>query len=48
MGLVIPKEGNIICLDINKETSEVAINFFKKANLDNKIKIILGPAIETF
>ena len=44
MGLVIPKDGNITCLDINKETSEVARNFFKKANLDKKIKIILGPA----
>ena len=47
MGLAIPKDGNIICLDINKETSEVAKNFFKKANLDKKMKIILGPAINT-
>ncbi|MAV57060.1 MAG: SAM-dependent methyltransferase [Pelagibacteraceae bacterium TMED247] len=47
MGLVIPKDGNITCLDINKETSEVATNFFKKANLDKKNKIILGPAINT-
>ena len=44
MGLAAPKDGNITCLDINKETSEVARNFFKKANLDKKIKIILGPA----
>ena len=47
MGLALPKHGNIICLDINKETSEIAKNFFKKANLDKKIKIILGPAINT-
>ena len=47
MGLVIPKDGNITCLDINKETSAVAKNFFKKANLDKKMKIILGPAINT-
>ena len=47
MGLALPKYGNIICLDINKETSEIAKNFFKKANLDKKIKIILGPAINT-
>ena len=47
MGLVLPKDGNIICLDIKKETSEIAKNFFKKANLDKKIKIILGPAINT-
>ena len=47
MGLAMPKDGKVICLDINKETSKIATNFFKKANLDN-IKIILGPAIETF
>ncbi len=44
MGLVIPKDGSIVCLDINKETSEKARNFFKEANLDKKIKIILSPA----
>ena len=47
MGLAIPKDGNITCLDINKYTSEIAKNFFKKANLDQKIKIILGPAMST-
>ena len=47
MGLVIPKEGNIICLDINKKTSEVAKNFFKKANLEKKIQVIVSPAIES-
>ena len=47
MGLVTPEDGNITCLDINKKTSEVAKSFFKKANLDKKIKIILGPAMNT-
>ena len=47
MGLAITKDGNITCLDINKKTSEIAKNFFKKANLHKKIKIILGPAITT-
>ncbi len=47
MGLALPKEGNITCLDINKETSEVASNFFKKANLDKKIKLILAPATQS-
>ena len=47
MGLAIPNNGNITCLDINKQTSEVAENFFKKANLDKKIKIILKPALES-
>ena len=47
MGLVLPKDGKITCLDINKDTSEVANNFFKKAKLDNKIKINLAPAIDS-
>ena len=47
MGLVLPKDGKITCLDINKETSRVANNFFKKANLDKKIKIIISPAINS-
>ena len=47
MGLVMPKNGNITCLDINKKTSESAKSFFKKKNLDKKIKIILAPAIES-
>ena len=47
MGLVLPKDGKITCLDINKETSEVASNFFKKASLDKIINIILAPAIES-
>ena len=47
MGLVLPKDGRITCLDINKETTKVASNFFKKASLDNKIKIILAPAMDS-
>ena len=47
MGLSIPKDGSVTCLDINKETSEIARAFFKKADLDKKIKIILEPAINT-
>jgi len=47
MALALPKNGKITCLDINKNTSEVANNFFKKADLDKKIKIILAPALNS-
>ena len=43
MALVID-DGNIICLDKNKETSDIAINFFKKAKVDNKINLICDNA----
>ena len=45
MGLSLPDDGSITCLDINKETSETAFSFFKKASLEKKIKIIVGPAL---
>ena len=47
MGLALPKDGKITCLDINKETSKIAAKFFKEASLDKKIKIIIAPAIES-
>ena len=47
MGLVLPKDGKLTCLDINEKTSEEAKLFFKKANLDKKIKIILAPALRS-
>ena len=47
MALAATSDGNVTCLDINKETSEKAKSFFKKANLENKIKVILGPALDT-
>jgi predicted O-methyltransferase YrrM len=47
MALAVTSDGIVTCLDINKETSEKAKFFFKKANLENKIKVILGPALDT-
>ncbi|SVB86287.1 uncharacterized protein METZ01_LOCUS239141 [marine metagenome] len=47
MALAITSDGIVTCLDRNKETSEKAKFFFKKANLENKIKVILGPALDT-
>jgi len=47
MSLAMPEDGSVLALDKNQKTSEVAINFFKKASQENKIKIIIGPAIES-
>ena len=40
-------DGFITCLDKNKKTSEVANKFFKKANVDKKINLIVGEAIKS-
>jgi len=47
MALSIDDDGIITCLDKNKETSDVAINFFKKAKVDNKINLICDNANKT-
>jgi predicted O-methyltransferase YrrM len=47
MSLALPDDGSIIALDRNQETSEIAVSFFKKAAQDNKIKLIISPALES-
>ena len=47
MSLALPENGELITLDKNEKTSEIAINFFKKAKQENKIKIITNPALES-
>jgi predicted O-methyltransferase YrrM len=47
MSLALPKEGSLIALDKNIVTNETAIDFFKKANQDKKIKTIVKPALES-
>tara|TARA_Y100001970_G_C13891334_1_gene678894 strand:- start:33 stop:689 length:657 start_codon:yes stop_codon:yes gene_type:complete len=47
MSLALPEEGSILALDKNEETSKVALNFFKKADQDKKIKIIIDTALES-
>ena len=47
MGLALPKNGSVTCLDKNEITSNTASNFIKKANLQNKINIITESAQKT-
>ena len=47
ISLALPEDGKLIALDKNEETNKVALNFFKKANQDHKIKTIIKPALET-
>ena len=35
MGLAMPKDGIITCLDINKETSDAAVNFFNTVKVNS-------------
>jgi len=47
IALALPDDGKLIALDKNEETNKVAIDFFKKANLDNKIQTIIKPALDS-
>ena len=47
MALALPNEGKIITLDHDEKIAHVAKNFFKKGNLDNKIDVVISPALET-
>ena len=47
MSLSLTKNGTIIALDKDQKTNQAAVNFFKKAGQENKIKTIVKPALET-
>ena len=47
MSLSLPKDGELITLDKNAERNKIASNFFKKARQENKIRTIIGPALES-
>ncbi len=47
MALALNENGKITSLDKNEKTNKTAINFFKKAKQDHKIKTIIKPAIES-
>ncbi|WP_435163873.1 O-methyltransferase [Candidatus Pelagibacter bacterium nBUS_25] len=47
ISLALPEDGRLIALDKNEKTNNVALNFFKKANQDHKIKTIIKPALES-
>ena len=44
MGLAMNNDSNLIAIDKNKQTSEIAKNFIDKANLENKINLLVKNA----
>jgi len=47
ISLALPDDGTLVALDKNEETSRIAVDFFKKANQDHKIKTIIKPALKS-
>ena len=47
MSLALSEDGQVIALDKNAETNKAAIEFFKKAKQEKKIKTIIKSALES-
>jgi len=43
----LPDDGRLITLEYEKKHADVAMDNFKRAGLESKIEIILGPALES-
>jgi predicted O-methyltransferase YrrM len=47
VALALPKGGRIICCDISEEWTSIGRPFWKKAKVDRKIDLRIGPALRT-
>ncbi len=47
IALALPDVGSLIALDKNEATNKVAVDFFKKAKQEIKIKTIIKPALDS-
>ena len=47
IALALPYDGKLVALDKDEGTNKVAVSFFKKANLNNKIQTIVKPALDS-
>ena len=43
----LPQNGQLLCLDISAEYAELGRKYWKMAGLDHKIKLEVGPALDT-
>ena len=47
IALALPDDGKLTALDKNEGTNKIALDFFKKAHQDQKIKTIVKPALDS-
>ena len=43
----LPEDGTLLCCDINPETTAIAQRYWDQAPWGRKIRLVLGPALET-
>jgi caffeoyl-CoA O-methyltransferase len=47
MAMALPENGRITCLELDAEVIKVAKRFWRKAKLDDRIDVLLGPAADS-
>jgi len=47
MALALPPTGKVVCCDMSVEWTSIARKFWKKAGVEKKIRLHLGPALQT-
>jgi predicted O-methyltransferase YrrM len=43
----LPADGKLICCDVSEEYTSIARNYWRRAGLESKIELRLGPAVAT-
>ena len=43
----LPEDGELLCLDINADWVDLGRKYWKMGGLDHKIKVEIGPAIDS-
>jgi caffeoyl-CoA O-methyltransferase len=47
VALALPPSGRIVCCDVSEEWTSIARRYWKKAGVDKKIDLRIGPALDT-
>ncbi|MDA9654651.1 class I SAM-dependent methyltransferase, partial [Candidatus Pelagibacter sp.] len=47
IALALPDDGKLVALDKDEGTNKIALDFFKKADQNNKIQTIVKPALDS-
>jgi predicted O-methyltransferase YrrM len=47
VALALPRDGKIVCCDVSEEWTAMGRRYWKKAGIERKIDLRLGPALET-
>ena len=47
VALALPADGRVVALDVNREFTDRARDYWKEADMESKIELRLGPALES-